>query len=238
MEGINTILNTMQSDLRKLNSIGHNLANVDTNAYKRIVADLEVQSIDLVGKELAITGSNNINIVSSSRVDYSNGALKFTGRSLNVAIEGDGYFQVRDNAGTWLTRQGELKVDSEGYLTLLDGSKLQGIDGDIQVQPGTIEIRNNGELYQEGDQVIAKIAVVDASDNMLQEIGKGKYSSPSVSLLEQPSVRQEFLEMSNVNHLHEMVSLVELTRHFEGSQQVLQGYSTMMEELVSKVGRI
>ncbi|WP_299581600.1 flagellar hook-basal body complex protein [uncultured Microbulbifer sp.] len=238
MDGINSIIKAMQTDLRKLNVIGHNLANVDTNAFKRIVENLKTQNLEKVDNAAIRSERKRVNLDVLSHIDNSNGALKHTGRELNIAIEGDGYFQIRDQVGTWLTRKGELKIDSDGFLTLLDGSKLQGIDGDIQVQPGTIHVKNNGEIYQSDQQAIAKIAIFNAPDQTLVERGAGKYASSSISIIEQPSIRQKFLETSNVNHLQEMVNLVELTRHFEGSQQILQGYSTMMEELISKVGRV
>ncbi|MBB3063483.1 flagellar hook-basal body protein [Microbulbifer rhizosphaerae] len=236
IEGVSALLKSMQFDIEKLDIASQNLANIQTNGYKRIVDNIastgaEVQDVE----NTTLAAKEGVPEVNKS-VDFSQGSLKYTGRKLNIALEGDGFLQVRHGDNLLLTRRGELKVDQQGFLTLLNGAKLQGYEGDISLQPGSFEIDRQGYVYQEGGEPIAQLAIVNTSDLFPQ--GSGLYSSNIVEPLEVVSVRQGFLEASNVNHLQEMIKLVELTRHFESGHQVLQGYNTMMEDAVTRIGRI
>ncbi|MEX2964303.1 flagellar hook-basal body protein [Microbulbifer sp. TYP-18] len=230
IDGIDIVAGSMQADINRLNVASQNLANMDTNAYKRVTDEVTVPK----------NSAQNITSVESGsgQIDYSQGVLKYTGRKLNLAIEGDGFFQVKNGDSLFLTRRGELKVDNQGFLTLLNGARLQNENGDVQLASGDFKVDRQGNIYQDGNLPLSKLSIVHASPEQLVSVGTGLYTGRLSQPVEIPSVRQGFLETSNVNHLQEMVKLVELTRHFEASQLVVQGYNTMLEEAITKIGRL
>ena len=234
IDGIETVLRTMQNDVKKLGVVGQNLANIQTTAFKRLFDNVHTSdAVQAAGNSSQLRSASLTN-----SADLSQGPLKNTGSKLNIAIEGDGFFQVRGDNGLLLTRKGELKIDDDGYLSLLSGERLQGADGDILLQPGAFEIDREGNVYQDSDQASNQILVISAPLHALSDVGNGNYANTAGERVETSKIRQGFLEASNVNHLQEMTRLIELTRHFETSQQVLQSYNVMLEEAVTKLGRV
>ena len=128
MGSFSTALTGLQADTVALNTIGNNLANINTTAYK----DQSTTFEDLFYQQIGSSGSGNaIQVgvgtkVSGTDTDFTQGSLSTTSTSTDVALQGDGYFVVQQNGVQSLTRAGNFQLDSSGNLTTVDGQSVMG----------------------------------------------------------------------------------------------------------------
>ena len=229
----------MQDDLQRMNSISQNLANVTTTAYKREIA-VSRPFFDHVDQ---LRGAGNIGSnparASAPITDMTHGILRHTGNPLDIAIEGDGYFEVSTEKGLLYTRRGSLHIDTRGRLVTEDGYALMGVSGELVISGTTAQIDRNGEV-REGDRVMGQIKLVRFSNpQALASIANGMFSQGSARLADagaDGNIRAGYLENSNVNSPQEMVRLTETVRHFEAMQKIMQGYDDAFEKAMHKLG--
>ncbi|MBU2711651.1 flagellar hook-basal body complex protein [Zooshikella harenae] len=221
MSDLMSVLNISASqDLQSLNNITHNLANTNTNAYKRWVD---------VNKGLTSTNS--------SSMDLSTGSLHRTNRYKDIALKGSGFFVVKQQGQTYLTRRGELEINKEGYLTLASGERLQGQSGDIILEPKSFSVDQHGNIIQ--DNVVKdSIQVVNANLTGDHYLGNGLFRHENTTPVQQQNkdIIQQHLESSNAVAMDEMVNLINLNRHYESIFQVANGYNSLLEKTISDLG--
>jgi flagellar basal-body rod protein FlgF len=193
-------------------------------------------------------------IGSQGYTDFSQGSLVSTNNPLDVALDGDGFIAVETPDGERYTRGGSLKLDdhgtlvtSEGYA-VLDASDRQivvpsrvnlsgnGIDNTIKImENGVVNVVNEYEAWQAG-----RIKIVDFSDKTrLEKIGTGLYKAADEAQPEPSgaSVRQGFLEGSNINPVAEMTRMITGLRAYESFQKAIQSHDEMDQRLISDVAR-
>ena len=142
---LQTGVSGLQQFQEDLQVIGNNIANVNTVGYKSSSMDFE----DELGQNLA-QGSNVMQIgegVTTGAInsDFSQGTINTTGQTTNLAINGNGFFLVKDTSSglTYATRDGEFNLDSNGYLVSANGDRVQGLMGsstsatDLQINSAT-----------------------------------------------------------------------------------------------------
>ncbi|OUS03240.1 hypothetical protein A9Q81_07590 [Gammaproteobacteria bacterium 42_54_T18] len=238
MTDIMAIVNqTMNADSERLRSLSQNLANVNTEGYKREVV---TQRFDrLVSQDgIAGKGSNGLRVGSlnpSVTYDLSQGALKQTGQSMDIALNGTGFLQVTKDGNTYFTRKGHLAINAQGVLSLTSGEQVSASSGELRLDGTDINIDAKGQLSQGGSN-LGQLDVVHFEDaRQLHYIGSGLFDigSASVSSEGNTGVQQGFVETSNVDSLAEMTALIEATRHFEASSQVLKGYDSMLDSAIN-----
>lgn len=196
----------------------NNLANAATTGFR---ADLHAFGSQTAGG----TGfASRVNpVLESSSIDLSHGPVRETGRRLDVAIDGDGWFAVEDAAGRrGLTRNGEFHVGSGGLLSTADGGLVLGNGGaPISIPPGMEPfIEPDGSIVVSADgqpgAAVGRLQLINPPPNTLfrQESGLMNSTEPFEA---DPAVRVRSgaLEQSNVNPIHEMVRMIELSRLWE-----------------------
>ncbi|HOW65007.1 MAG TPA: flagellar basal-body rod protein FlgG [Candidatus Paceibacterota bacterium] len=242
----------MQSQQMNLDVIANNLANVNTTGFKRSkieFQDLLYQTPRSPGSEqgggnLLPTGvqvGHGSRPVATSRV-FTTGELTQTGERLDVAIKGDGFFEIQLEDGTpAYTRDGALKLSADGRITTNDGLPLQG--GFQPVPPGvtSINIASNGEVTLSGPGVRQNFRVQlvrFANPSGLQNLGRNLYVETGASgAPEQGSpgengygeLAQGYLELSNVKVVEEMVNLIMAQRAYEVNAKAVQASDEMMQ---------
>jgi flagellar basal-body rod protein FlgF len=212
----------LAADLARLSSISQNLVNAATPGYKRDIA---------FARTLALH---------TTAVDHKLGALRTTGGTYDVAIDGQGYFEVRTEQGPAYTRRGDFRVDAQGQLITQQGHVVQGLNGALVLAgEGLVSIGRDGVVMQ-GERRIGQLKVVAFENTTgLQRLPGGLFASPASP---QPAAPGDFrlrhgqLEASNVDTASEMVRLVETMRHFEAMQKVVQGADEMTERALRKLG--
>jgi flagellar basal body rod protein FlgG len=226
----------MRTRLEELERLASDLANVNTSGYKiersataaaereRFLAELE-SAVDVVG--------------AGSRIDVRPGTLTSTGRELDVAIEGSGFFEVLTPGGPRYTRSGAFTRRADGVLTTMDGYPVAGEKGEIRVEPGAITIDPDGTVHT-GTTVAGRLKVVDFDDpaTLSRESGaRFRAAAPPKPAIDARTIGGA-LEQSNVSVVDRMATLTAVSRSFEGLQR---GVSVLMNDVdgraISELGR-
>lgn len=239
MDALSIISIGMQDDLQRLNSISQNLANVTTPAYKREIAvtrsfDSHMEQVRAADGKGALPQQTN-----TVAVDMTHGALRHTGNPLDLAIEGDGYFEVMTDNGPAYTRRGMLHLDTRGRIVTDQGNPLMGVGGELVVSGTSVTIDRNGEVRQ-ADRLVGQVRLVRfANPNNLVALGNGLFTQGTARLADtgtDGAIRAGYQEGSNVSSPQEMVRLTETVRHFEAMQKIMQGYDDAFEKTLQKLG--
>jgi flagellar basal-body rod protein FlgG len=242
----------MQSQQTNLDVIANNLANVNTTGFKKVKAefqDLLYQTSRSAGAEqgagnqlpTSLQIGHGSRLISTSKI-FTGGDLTQTGEKWDVAIQGDGFFEVQLPDGTRAyTRDGALKVASDGRITTNDGLPLQG--GFQPVPPGTekITIAPNGEVTtmgSSGAQTFRVQLVRFTNPAGLDSVGRNLFrETPASGTPEIGSpaengfgeLQQGYLEMSNVKVVEEMVNMILAQRAYEVNSKAVQTADEMMQ---------
>jgi flagellar basal-body rod protein FlgG len=237
LQGLYAAASGMEAQQNQFNAIANDMANLNTTGYQ----STEVGFQDLLysgggnssGSPSISTGAGS----SSSIVGRSDaqGAIQTTGRSLDVAIQGPGYLQVRrDDGSVGLTRNGALQVNAQGKVTDSTGNPLvppltlpKGTDAD------SVKIETNGQVIS-GSKTIGKISLVDVpAPNQLQPDGNSMFSVTSGSGGIRPAtgstVQQGALEGSNVDAAQDMTEMISAQRSYQMASQAIQYQDQMLQ---------
>jgi flagellar basal-body rod protein FlgG len=243
----------MEAQQMNLDVISNNLANVNTTGFKKSKIEFEDLLYQTTAQPGAQTSSGNqlptgiqighgSQVVATSRV-FTTGELTQTGEQLDVAINGDGFFEVQMPDGTTeYTRAGSLKTDSSGRITTSDGLPLTG--GWQAVPAGTtnITISTTGAVTYTTASGTTNYQVQLArfiNPNGLEAAGNNLFKESQASgppQLGNPgengygSLTQGSLEMSNVQIVEEMVNLIMAQRAYEVNSKAVQAADEMLQQ--------
>lgn len=220
-----------------------NLANLNTPGYKRDavsqVSFPEVLMMRIGG------GSNSQYIgtlpwgtaVGDELTVLEPGSMVETGRELDLAIDGTGFFVVETPQGERLTRQGRFWVDSEGYLVDGRGNYVLGSTGRIHVGSGVVEIGAGGEVRVDGREVDRVFVALPPGG--IRKVGDNLFASAG-ALEEAPGaeIRAGYLETSNVEAVEELIAGMQAFRAYQSSRQVLVSLNEVLGRTVNEVGSL
>ncbi len=222
----------MAAQQQNLDIISNNIANINTVAYKKTrpaFQDALYSAIDArrALQPVNLQMGNGVRVAATQR-HFSQGSLQQTGRPLDFAIEGEGFFVLLRPDGTLCyTRDGSFQISAEqvgervvGRLVTPQGEYVLDING----QP--MEVYNGQEVPVESFNI-----VTFANPEGLEAIGHNRFvmteASGPANNVPQPTVRQGFLELSNVDLAEEMAQLILAQRAYQLSSRVLQSADEM-----------
>lgn len=242
--GMYTALSGNLASQQRLDVLANNLANVNTAGFKRDRMVFE-STLAAVKNPSQATGTLTDAPVMSGATfatDFSAGPVKQTGNTLDLALDGDGFFVVNTPQGRAYTRQGNFHLDGNSRLVTADGYEVLGNGGPIAVKGGKVEIDGKGVVFAEGNR-IASLEIVDfPKPYQLQKTGAALFIPSGQGGGEQPArnteVRQGFLEDSNVNPLLEMTQLIETTRYYESCVKAIKSYDDMAAKAANELGKL
>lgn len=237
----------MVTRMRQMEVISNNLANINTTGFKR--DELFMNELDKKIKEAQFSKfeSKTHIPVSGTSVDLTQGSLVGTGQPLDIAISGAGFFTVESPAGEALTRDGRFTISQDGVLVNIDGYPVLGDGGRIEIDlqkntPSEIVVNNRGEILVDG-AVVGRLQIVttDAPQDLIKigsnllklADGAGTLNPP-----ENVSVRQGFLEQSNVKPVREMVLMMEVFHFYETGQRMIRDQDRLLRLAVNDIGRV
>ncbi|MGB9766185.1 MAG: flagellar hook-basal body protein [Sulfurihydrogenibium sp.] len=197
--------------VEQLDTVTNNIANASTVGFKKILMREMSQKIP---ENVGQTGDLLVfPRFRDTQVLNSQGGLIKTENPLDVAIEGDGFFQVESGIGRFYTRNGHFYKDRDGFLVDQNGAYVLDINNRrIRLTgEGRVDITPNGEIYQD-NQLMGRLKVVNLQN--LQPAGNGYYTGQETQA-QRFLVRQGFLEASNVNIVKEMVDIINSHRRFD-----------------------
>jgi len=236
---------SMISDQTRLTAISHNLTNVNTTGFKQQVITTEsFNEVMNVAQSRQLDNTKNQQImvqlpVIDTKVDASSGAMKFTDDPLNIALNEDYFMVVKTARGEAYTRQGDLHMDGRGRLTTSTGLPIMGLSGEVRLTSDKPVINQQGKIYID-DEYITDLKIVQfPKGTEIIPIGNALYQTTSevaIKVNEENMMRQGYIEASNVNMTAEMIRMIEVTRHFESTQQVIKGYDDMLDNAINVIG--
>lgn len=257
MRAMNIAATGMQAQQLNVEVISHNIANINTTGFKRQKAEFQ----DLLYENIRRPGapsSDADTLVPSGiqlglgvkpaavyRID-SQGSILLTQNTLDVAIEGDGYFPIDLPDGTVAyTRAGTFQLNAQGQIVTADGHLVQpGIVVDPTAteiginSSGTVIVKLPGQL---NEQVVGQIQLATfantaglaaVGDNLFLETdasGAANVSTPGTAGA--GTLRQGFIETSNVNVVGELTNMITAQRAYEMNSKVIQTTDEMYRTL-------
>ncbi len=178
----------------------------------------------------------------SSDLDLTPGTIRRTGRRLDLALEGPGYFCVQTRAGTAYTRGGAFHLDSARRLVTAAGQPVLGENGPIVIDGSEVEFRENGDVVVDGEVVDRlRLAALPRNARPVRlQGGLLQVSGARPRPVDRGSVRvrQGYLEGANVNTVMELAEMISALRAFEASQRVLQANDETLDQIINEVGRV
>jgi flagellar basal-body rod protein FlgG len=240
------------SQLRNFNVMSSNIANLGTAGYK---AEALVGS-SFAEHFVARVGGGDINPTRDigrgaffttnidEYTDFTQGSMESTGRELDMAINGRGFFMVRsESLGDVLTRNGEFDIDEEMNLVLPGvGQVLDDGMSPITLENSSITVSRDGAITIDGEEA-ARIGVFDVEDEAaLTNAGRGFYQleggDPDAAAAGSYQVVQNTIEKSNVNMAMEMSRVMAGQNMYSACAQIVKMYDQANETLVTQIGRV
>lgn len=242
---------------RVLEMIANNLANLNTTGFKgdRVTftllepepeknyqnplppANYKIGMEQLLwrkGNEMAYVG------VADVQRDMQQGPAIQTNNDLDFMIEGEGMMQVQTENGPRYTRNGSLTLSPDGVLTTKSGHPVMGAKGDIVVRGGAFQLNDSGEIWQDG-QMIDRIQLYTfENQGSLEREGMNYYfyggSEEGLKPAQNFTMRQGYLEGSNVNAIKDLTNMIIAHRSYEAYQKAVSHYDKMMDKSSNQLG--
>lgn len=260
VRGLYTAWTGMVNEQKRLDVISNNMANSDTTGYKK--QGVTSQSFD---DELTIRihdnnensrtrvpiGNMNLGVkIGETYHDFSQGSLRETGNTYDLALSGDGFFTIQTTnkqgvTSTKYTRDGSFTVTTDGYLVTRDGDYVLDTNGNRIQIPGAQTANNvafdaSGNVLVDGQQVATLGIASFANPQALLLYGENMYDATAAAGLQASTatVNQGYLEMSNTNVIEEMVDMITITRAYEAGQKMIQTVDSTLDKAVNTIGRV
>lgn len=256
VRGLYTAYTGMINQQKRLDTVTNNLANASTTGFKRegLTSKSFDQMLTVKLNDLSVPylnegiGKMSLGVkIGENYTDYSQGSFKETGNTYDLALAGNGFFTIsytdkKGNTSEKYTRDGEFTMDSEGYLRTLEGDYVQGEGGAIMipVETSEVSIRDNGDIYADGEYVDS-LRIVDFEDyNNIEKFGENLYNvvDGATETESTAAVKQGYLEMSNINVVKEMVEMITISRAYESNQKLIQTEDDMLDKSVNQIGKV
>ncbi|MCH6255851.1 flagellar basal-body rod protein FlgG [Puniceicoccaceae bacterium K14] len=243
----------MESQQTNLNVISNNIANVNTTGFKKSKVEFQDMFYQQKASVGADAGGNirptgvqigsGTQVVSTAKV-FTQGSVNQTGENMDLAIVGDGFFQVDDpSGGNLYTRDGALKVGPDGIVVNSQGMTLTGFP---QVPAGTTDISfsesgevtflSDGAIVGTGELDLARFrnpaGLLPIGGNLFQETeasGTPTLGDPGTNGV--GTIQQGYLETSNVNIVEEMVNMIMAQRAYEVNSKSIQTSDSMLQQI-------
>ncbi len=231
---------------RQMDSIANNIANAESTAFK---SEQMLFQQFIIGNGDGVDGDRDVAFTSDVATirDLSQGAFVETGRQLDSAINGDGYFVVNTPLGVRYSRAGSFQVNPQGELVTPEGYRLQGAGGPIVLAETDKEIiiRGDGTVAakvvggtQEERGVLQVVKFADQRD--LDHAGGNFYRAEDIAAIpalagDDYSIVQGVIEKSNVNTINEVTSMIKVNRSVSTTSNFMNQLHDLERRMISTV---
>ncbi|SHH64113.1 flagellar hook-basal body complex protein [Marivita hallyeonensis] len=221
MESTGYVTLARQSGLmREMETIAHNMANAATTGFRQ-------QGLVFSEYVHAVEGGHSLSMAAArvKKTSTAQGILTQTGNTLDLAIEGSGYFQVETPDGVRLTRAGAFNVSSEGDIVSSDGHRVLDLGGaPINVPPGELSVQVAADgTVSAGERLLGQIGIVEPEKgaDLIREAGVLFRTDAPLSPSTDGKILQGHLEGSNVDAISQLTRMIEVQRAYEMGQKLL-----------------
>lgn len=239
------------SQQKNINIISNNIANATTPGFKsqavvgmafgeQMMARL---SSDENGGATAIGSNTYMKVIDSDYMDISQGSLSATGRSVDLAINGEGFFLIKDEKNTeMITRNGQFAMDKDGYLELPGvGFVMNESKNKIKLNSSVFTVDGQGNI-SDNKSLKEKLYIAKPTESTaFEKINDSVFiSSKGFGLADgkQTAVVQGAIEKSNVDMAQEMSRIIAGQSNFQSCSQIIKIYDRINEITANQIGRI
>ncbi|PPU39711.1 flagellar basal body rod C-terminal domain-containing protein [Xanthomonas arboricola] len=217
---IQAISRSLNADIDALTAVSQNVANLNTPGY---------QGVRARGDFAAATGA------AAMIVQRGDGALRETGRGLDLALRGNGFFVTQQDGQQRLLRMGSFVRGADGSLQTRQGAAVLTDAGALTLPQSDIRVDEQGGIW-DGDALLAHLRIVDVAEPARLIPSEGGYRYDGVTAPWKGTVQQGSVEQSNVDAAAETLQLIELSRHAESVQRVISLYDRAMDTGINRIG--
>ncbi|RYG61311.1 MAG: flagellar hook basal-body protein [Alphaproteobacteria bacterium] len=239
MQELAVLASRMLTTQRRFTAVSDNIANVNTQGFRKLELEFK-ESVSRPGTHATASYVDDRAI----HISTLPGAMVASNSPLDAAISGDGFFAIDVNGTNHYTRRGQFVINAEGTLSTPEGYPvLDNAGAQIQFPQGVTQIRiaSDGTISTEQGQ-LAQLGVFNFSPEdlkMLERAGDTAFipmMNAAALPVENPSVKQGFLEGSNVNAVTEMVNLQAVTQAYQSSIKMMQGVEDLESRAIRSLG--
>jgi flagellar basal-body rod protein FlgF len=263
ISGLYTAASGLIAQEQQQDVIANNLANVNTTGYKKDTAlyvPFPTVFLNRINDEknplpgggwmdaLAPIGMTGRGV--QLRVDgivpklTEEGPYIQTDNKLDLAIKGNAMFVVMTPQGMRYTRDGNFSLSSDGMLVTQSGFPVMGERGEINIDAKDIHVDANGKIYSDKTEIDSLRLALFTKEDKVRKQGDnlmyvlGGETLPEDDMSGDITVKQGYLESSNVNVVREMVDMITSYRAYESAQKAVQAQDTTLDKAVNTVGQI
>ncbi len=236
MDAAGYVTLTRQSGLmREMEVVAQNIANQSTTGYRR-------EGV-IFAEHVARTGAGpslSMAHASARMLDLSDGGISQTGGTFDLAIQGEGFFQVETPSGNRLTRAGAFTPNADGELVTAEGHRLLDAGGaPVFVPPDAAQVAVGADgTLAAGGRPFGQIGLWQPADRLTLRHEAGTlFAAGEVQPAEGGTIRQGFLEGSNVDPVAEITRMIAVQRVYELGQAFLDREDRRVRDTVSTLGR-
>lgn len=229
---------------RAIDVTANNMANAGTAGFKKDGVATEEFGAYLTyrlsgGQSVPIGTITRGSNISEVYTRSGQGALETTGKNLDLAILGEGYFTLqREDGSTVLTRNGAFMIDDQGYLADAEGNLVLGQNGPIQVGGAQFTVYANGAVENAGGYIGTLRITVPQDPAALTKLSDSLYVNGGGEQPFSGQIYQGRLERSNVDVTEEMAAMIESSRAYQSCSQIVRMLDQIYQKTVNEVGRV
>ena len=247
LEGFYSSLSGMLVQQRTLNVLSNNVVNVKTPGFKeeRVISttfhdELMVRTEN--GKKIPIGTGDPIRLVEDVVTNLESSSLEATNRPFDIAIVGNGFFNIATEDSQYLTRNGNFDIDTEGYLILAGAGRVMGENGNIQVSGSDFVVQPDGVVTQSDGTVIDKLLITQPEEGtQLEKFVNGLYVAPEnlVPLdTDEFQTAQYNLETANYDINREYTLMMEAQRAFQACSSAFKMLDSISQKTATQIGNV
>jgi len=247
LSGFYTAASGLLMQQRNLNVSSNNVANLKTPGYKaQQVISTTFAEVLVTRQERnnsqVIGGRTQMRVLDDVFSDFEPNYLEETGRELDFAISGEGFFNIQGQDRNYLTRNGSFEIDEEGYLVLAGVGRVLGKDGPLRVVTNDFTVEADGTVKNAKDRKIGQLLITQPADlqglsqapNGLYFLNNEEDNLPGQSF----RIMQKHLESSNVDMNRELTQIMEAQRSIQSCSTVLKGIDEINGLAVNQIAKL
>ncbi len=240
LSGFYTAGSGILNQQRNVNVIGNNISNSQTAGYKaqrmvqstyehNFLTRLEDGIYHKIGEGDPAVYTDVVETITDESY------LRETENPYDMALVGEGYFNIAGNNGTYLTRNGNFNIDAEGYLVLEGIGRVQGRNGSLLVKGADYSITPHGLVYNSEGVYVDRLLISKPADGtQVKKIDNGMFTAEQTDIVDVTTVYQNHLEQSNVDMNEEYTGLIEAQRALQACASALK----MVDNINAKAATI
>ena len=229
---------------REMDVIANNIANSDTVGFK-VESLMLREDVQQPTMKAGAAPTEKISFVHDAGVslDYGQGAMRQTGGTFDLGLQGDGFFQVQTANGAKFTRDGRFSVNAQGQLVDVAGNRvLSNAGSPIRIDPTKTapSIAHDGTISQEG-VIAGKIGMFKFADRAtLIKEGAGLYDAAGQTPANDTAtvMQQGMIENSNVDAIQQMTRMIAVSRAYEQVTGMMDQTSDQSDQSIQRLGRV